>query len=268
MKNYLAALVIVGLFIDYYFEVTNDLKKAQLSGNSQITGTPDCLHLYFDFGTNVGIQIRKLFEPELYPGSQILPIFDSYFGYLLERRDPGVVCAIGVEPNSAHEVRLMKLEAAYNNHSWYTKIFTRTGIGLTSGWMLLKSDGDKTNHEWGAQLVDDVKEINEETPGAVRVLDVVEIMREYLDMNGSVYSTTSSNRKVVVKVDIEGMDENVIHYLKTSGTLCRIDYMYVEHMHMDKIKSLNADLLLEGCHTSVVYMDDEEYHNSDFPLPS
>ena len=267
MNNNLAALVIVGLFMDYYFEVTVDFKKAQLSGNSRTTLGPDCLHFYFDFGTNVGIQIRKLFEPELYPGSQILPIFDSYFGYALERRDPGAVCAIGVEPNSAHEERLKNLESAYNNHSWYTKIFTRTGIGLISGWMLLKSDGDKTNQEWGAQLVDDVKEITEDTPGAVRVLDVVDVMREFLDMNGSVNSTTSSNRKVVVKVDIEGMDEIVIQYLKTSGILCRIDYMYVEHMHMDKIKSLNADLLSEGCHTFVVYMDDEEYHNSNFPLP-
>jgi hypothetical protein len=64
------------------------------------------------------------------------------------------------------------------------------------------------------------------------------------------------------------MDENVIQYLKISGILCRIDYVYVEHMHLDKIKYLNADLSQEGCSTLVEYMDDEDYHNSDFPLPS
>ncbi len=215
----------------------------------------------------MGIQIRKLFEPELYPGSQILPIFDSYFGNASERRIPGAVCANGVEPNIAHEERLKRLESSYNNNSWYTKIFTRAGVGLASSWMVLKSDGDKLNQEWGAKLVDVNEEVNENTPGAVKVVDIVEIMRVFLEMSNSDNSTIPSNRKLVVKVDIEVLDENVIQYLKISGVLCRIDYVYVEHMHLDEIKSLNTEISAQSCPTLVVYMEDEEYHNSDFPLP-
>jgi len=115
MNHYLAIIAIVVILIEFYFErPEND----QISIESYLSIGPDCLHLYFDFSTNVGIEIRKLFEPELYPGSEIIPIFDSYFGNAFERRIPGAVCAIGVEPNIAHEERLKRLESSYNNHSW------------------------------------------------------------------------------------------------------------------------------------------------------
>jgi len=101
----------------------------------------------------------------------------------------------------------------------------------------------------------------------VRVLDTAKLMREILQVcNSDHLSATLSNRQVVAKIDVEGMDENIIQYLKISGILCRIDYVYVEHMHSDKIKSLNAELSHQGCTTLIEYMDDEDYHNSDFPL--
>lgn len=34
----------------------------------------DCANVYIDLGSNVGIQIRKLFEPDLYPGSTTLRV--------------------------------------------------------------------------------------------------------------------------------------------------------------------------------------------------
>ena len=40
-----------------------------------------CRHVYLDLGTNIGMQIRKLYEPELYPQSPMLPLFDKYFGH-------------------------------------------------------------------------------------------------------------------------------------------------------------------------------------------
>jgi hypothetical protein len=223
----------------------------------------ECINFYFDFGTNVGIQIRKVFEPELYPGASILPYFDMYFGQPSERQIPGTVCAIGVEPNVAHEERLKLLEKSYNERNWFTRIYTISGVGTSSGWMLLKSDGDLANQEWGAQLIGTGNEVNSSTPGAVRILDAVEILREFLDMNGP----TPFNRKVIVKVDIEGMDTQVINYMKTSGILCQVDFVYVEHMPVNDINSLNYDLFEKECPTSVMYIDDELYHNSDFPLP-
>ena len=56
-----------------------------------------CDYLYFDLGSNIGVQIRKLFEPEKYPGAAVLPIFDQFFGPAESRR--GSVCAFGFEVN-------------------------------------------------------------------------------------------------------------------------------------------------------------------------
>merc|ERR1711959_94768 len=39
-----------------------------------------CTQIYLDIGSNVGVQVRKLFEPHLYPEASVLPIFDKVFG--------------------------------------------------------------------------------------------------------------------------------------------------------------------------------------------
>ena len=44
-----------------------------------------CKHVYLDMGTNIGVQIRKLYEPHLFPNASVLPIFDKFFGRQGER---------------------------------------------------------------------------------------------------------------------------------------------------------------------------------------
>ena len=92
-----------------------------------------CKHLYLDFGSNIGVQIRKLYQPKQFPGSPGL-IFCMYFNFypcsfyitnllmalvfpffnkmFLNASTPnstfGGVCAIGFEPNSAHTEYLQK----------------------------------------------------------------------------------------------------------------------------------------------------------------
>ena len=44
-----------------------------------------CYHVYLDMGTNVGIQIRKLYQPHLFPKAGVLPLFDKYFGPYSQR---------------------------------------------------------------------------------------------------------------------------------------------------------------------------------------
>jgi hypothetical protein len=39
-----------------------------------------CYHVYLDVGSNVGVQVRKLFEPDLYPDAPVLEVFNSVFG--------------------------------------------------------------------------------------------------------------------------------------------------------------------------------------------
>ena len=82
-----------------------------------------CKHLYIDMGTNIGVQIRKLYEPEKYPGNKIEQHYKYYYGD--DRRS---VCAVGFEPNSLHTERLQKLESYYTYMNYSVVIFTEVAI--------------------------------------------------------------------------------------------------------------------------------------------
>ena len=57
-----------------------------------------CSHAYLDVGSNIGVQLRKLFEPHKYRGASVLPVFDQHFGSEPSARCR--VCAIGIEVRS------------------------------------------------------------------------------------------------------------------------------------------------------------------------
>ena len=63
-----------------------------------------CYHVYLDVGSNVGVQVRKLFEPSLYPKAPFVTVFDKEFGPVEARKKS--VCAVGFEPNPHHTKRL------------------------------------------------------------------------------------------------------------------------------------------------------------------
>lgn len=229
-----------------------------------------CKHVYLDLGTNVGIQIRKLFEPDLYPkdaGSGAMRFFEDYFGPKEKRRSS--VCAFGFEPNPSHTKRLDRLEQVYSALGWRTHIFTETGVGDTEGWLVYVSDGDLKNVEWGGRL-ESRPGTTAATPGAIRVIDFPAFM-EYIILPRRILTSTGGVRagdgKIVMKVDIEGADKDMIAALLRSGALCHIDHVYVEHMDKATARLITIALQTTGCPTTVQYLDDEEYHNSDFPLP-
>ena len=65
-----------------------------------------CTAAYLDVGTNIGVQLRKLFEPHRFEGAPVLPVFSAAFG-----EDRCRVCAVGIEPNPRHARRLDVLES-------------------------------------------------------------------------------------------------------------------------------------------------------------
>ena len=78
-----------------------------------------CKDVFLDVGANIGVQIRKLFEPELYPAAKMHRKFDKWFG----DANPGrrkTTCVIGFEPNPKHEHRLRKL----------VKFYVEQGLGV------------------------------------------------------------------------------------------------------------------------------------------
>jgi len=101
--------------------VSND----QIDACVDIYNTPreadGCRYVYLDCGTNLGVQIRKLFQLELYPAypaSPILPFFDQYFPRDIRHE----VSAFGFEPNPAQKKRLDTLEGKYGAMGWRVDI--------------------------------------------------------------------------------------------------------------------------------------------------
>ena len=100
-------------------------------------------------------QVRKLYEPHLFPKAQFLKIFDTYFGETeIRLKIVGQsVCAVGFEPNANLARGLKNLEAAYNKCGWKTKFHTETAASHTNGQATFYSDSDHKNYEWGASIV-------------------------------------------------------------------------------------------------------------------
>jgi hypothetical protein len=128
MKCYsiIKRLVVVCLFILILLHL---LKTTSFISENVLSGNPldGCLHVYLDLGTNTGVQIRKLFEPHKFPATDVLPIFDKYFGPV---EDSSIFCAVGFEPspNPDHEPNLNFLSSFYNACGWRTIIHTRTAV--------------------------------------------------------------------------------------------------------------------------------------------
>ena len=70
--------MIMGFFhviLVLYFSISATGRESR--GTNLLDG---CRHVYLDVGSNIGVQVRKLYQPELYPGAVVLPVFKEAFG--------------------------------------------------------------------------------------------------------------------------------------------------------------------------------------------
>ena len=99
-----------------------------------------CQHAYLDLGANIGVQIRKLYQAELYPRAPALSLFNASFGPPPRCR----VCSIGVEPNPRHATRLSQLMERYQR-AGVGVLVLNAAISDADGFTLLK-DHNRTDH--------------------------------------------------------------------------------------------------------------------------
>ena len=113
-----------------------------------------CDHLYFDLGSNIGVQIRKLYEPEKYPSGSVqsvLPYYDEFFGPAESRRES--VCAFGFESNDGHEERLKEIESCYQRQGWNVE-FHLKGAWPNDDGFINQVDPSNGYENWGAGCCD------------------------------------------------------------------------------------------------------------------
>ena len=150
------------------FFILNSFKYSNKSNQSSVATTvirkeenknnvlDGYFHVYIDLGSNIGVQIRKLYESELYPEAKVRPIFNSNFGAIEERKDtrfPLSICAVGFEPNPSHTEYLKEIETSYNSCGWQVMFFTETAVSNREGNATFYTDADLKHLEWGSGIL-------------------------------------------------------------------------------------------------------------------
>jgi len=230
-----------------------------------------CYHVYLDVGSNVGIQIRKLYEPSKYEGAKIHPVFDKYFHRRIQSLNSSLpyICAVGFEPNPNHENKLKALNDAYNKCQWKVEIFSKTAVSDQKGATTFFSDHDAKNLEWGGTIIDpslkkygqvktskseeksDAKKQNDIL--LIRLADFINNVVGRRKLPGNVDEKILGKPSVIMKLDIEGSEVEVVEDLIMQGSLQYIDVMMVEfHTWMAKAEDRKkASTILQDVITKI-----------------
>ena len=256
-----------------------------------------CYHVYLDVGSNIGVQIRKLYEPEKYPNAKVHSVFNTQFGpvNLRKRKVSESICAVGFEPNNHHTKYLKEIEESYNKCNWRVKFFTETAVSDHNGETQFYTDEDVQNLEWGGGILPpDVNSIavgsskgKNKFPMNVTLVRLSEFLKNVVGGRKIPNIDSESPPNVVMKIDIEGSEVDVIPDLIFTGGLQYINSLMVEwHERFQKLnerrkaethlKNVIKDLSIFSNNMkghggkfdfSLLNLDDETYYRSRFDLP-
>jgi len=196
-------------------EELNLLQLGTKAEAPQDYGHPDwlrsCTAIYLDVGSNIGVQVRKLFEPAKYPDAAILPTFTRLFGEPEGRRGlASGLCALGLEPNPEHLPRLRQLERAYSARGWRIHFYPFAALDA-DGTMPFYVNADPTKENWNAHLEPGAaqQEKSEKQFAEVRTVDLVSFIRSL--PVGTVR---------LMKMDIEGAEWATLARMVQKGVCC------------------------------------------------
>lgn len=233
-------------------------------------------HIYLDLGTNIGVQIRKLFEPKLYPKAGIHKFFNEWFEVAEERNR--TVCAIGFEPDPSHTHRLEEVESWYRSGGYCVRIFTQTAIGTQDGPVQLYQDKDVKHERWGSSIVlarnrdHSVRSIT--TVNSVNASRLVEKLSHRCCWDNAIHY--QKKPAIIVKMDIEGAEYDVISQMIETGMICHIHLLFIEwHKEKGFKTQVSARRMEDKLHYAakqcphppiISKFDDESYLNDGRPL--
>ncbi|CAD7937268.1 unnamed protein product [Amoebophrya sp. A120] len=218
----------------------------------------ECKTIYMDMGSNRGVQVRKLFEPERYPNSLVFPIFQAKYYDNPEDETPKMadgpatpprpmfrggtgsssprpqgkllpsVCAFGFEPNPNHHLRLARLQAAYQSRGWRVHFFPR-GVWVRNETLTFTGRQETKSvyslSEGGARLVVTAKKDHNGAGATSRqepkTHHAGDVKIQTIDIADLLRTLQVGQRATIPywKMDIEGAEWRVLPYLKESGFL-------------------------------------------------
>jgi len=185
--------------------------------------------LYLDVGSNIGVQVRKLFNPELYPGANVHTHFLQWFGPKKSRKQK--VCAFAFEPDPSHTKRLLQLEKTYRSNGYCVKVFPETAVGIHDDPVTLYRDNDTHHLRWGSSTVSS-KNYDDSARQSITVhqVNLSDFLLGLKERNGQ-GTQAFLKPTVVMKMDIEGAEYKILPNLIQTGALCMINYLLIEWHH-------------------------------------
>lgn len=211
-----------------------------------------CRSAYIDVGTNVGMQVRKVYEPGLYAqdGRRLradaraaardgyLELFDAAFGEARSRSCN--VCVIGMEPNPRHRPHLVALQGALRDAGAGVLVLpaaasTISGANLTfhtqaqaggSRAAALEDQGATASPLWKGLHARNVPATMLKRTVSVPTVDLAEVIlrtRRALARNGNRQLT-----RIVMKLDVETSEYHLLPHLILSQALCTVDDVVIE----------------------------------------
>ncbi|CAF0951545.1 unnamed protein product [Adineta steineri] len=236
-RIWILLIFIIGLiYLFYVIIIENDtsLKKTtiQCSDVSSKNFLDGCRYIYIDMGTNIGVQIRKLYEPQLYPNASVVPLFKRIFG-----KHTKEVCSVGFEANPIHSNYLKEFEKYCLKHFYI-------------------QSNNKFYNYWDSSLLPN----SNKTKISVTTIDIASWFK-------NIVLTRNISSTIMMKTDIEQHDSIVLTSLIFSGVYCSIDLIYGEHFNQDFRNAISVlKQYTNSCKTELVYMDDETYHTKRVPF--
>eukprot|EP00977_Amphora_coffeiformis_P028200 scaffold34878_cov183-Amphora_coffeaeformis.AAC.2 len=296
--------------------MNNDLHDHNPSSQLRTPKLADgCHHVFLDVGANLGVHGRFLLEPDKYPKAKMAHrIFARNFGYshsnnssaLYHNADSRDFCIFAFEPNPAHHTRHRTLSQAYAALGWRYHLIPK-GVSDEESVLKFYRRGDVDKEEWGFSFIPPPSPkgngIDGSSNGAVDPDSVVDIpvirlarwIEDHIEGRlpaDRVYGTyhDASTPKVVMKMDVEGMEYRVFPDLLYSGVLCRtLDKVFGEVHRRDvrfPLTLANGDVLRNDVEGSILWnsmmrllkanptckgrwleSDDESYLHDGQPLP-
>jgi hypothetical protein len=269
--NFLSSYLISISSISHYTYLRTNLhqhiesqhtKNSLIKLENYLNQINQCQHIYLDVGTNIGIQLRKLYEPSLYPRADILKHFESFYGPIENRNQ---VCAIGIEPNPKWTKSLSDLESYYQEKGFGIVIFTETAANVHNKNMTFYTEPYEKdeNHEWGASLIPWNKKMIPTTSGSISLSTLIQLIQYR--------KGKTSNSTVFMKLDVEGAEFEILSDLIFTGSICHVNQIAIEwHQYFrrdikpprprDIMSTVNWLMQRKkNCPSQLIQMDDESY---------
>lgn len=238
--------------------------------------------VYLDVGTNVGVQLRKLYNPDQFPGAKMLYHFDKLFGM-----NRSHVCSLGIEPNPYHSDHLKQLNNYFKRKDYPSMVMTETAASVKFGRAALHLDMQSPlqlsaslfNGSWQQNGKSIVKEVD---------VDLISLPMFMLEVIRPMIMQTSwmigKTLPVMMKLDVVGAEYSLLPGLLLTGALCDIDVFIISMRTdlkaccgTDGYNMTISDMLqafhrmrqaYPSCRVKVLNLDDSTYSNGmaiEFP---